>query len=226
MKYMVYKHIFPNNKVYIGITTKTNPKERWRGGSGYSNNDLMTKAIKKYGWENIKHEILYKNLTEEEAKQKEVELIKYYKSNNSKYGYNLSSGGESSKGYKHTKEQIQKQIINRKRPTYTKETIQKMSKATKEVWNRPGHREKMKQIFKNIIPRKGYTLSKEHKEKISRTRKVKYIKFVETGEDFRGTRDVSEKLNIDRRQIMRILKNEYGFKSARGLHFEYIYPVR
>lgn len=222
MKYMVYKHTFPNNKIYIGITTKTNPKERWRGGSGYSNNDLMTKAIKKYGWENIKHEILYKNLTEEEAKQKEIELIAKYKSTNHQFGYNISTGGETSKGYKHTQEQIEKQKKNREPPIYTKELREKMSKKNKEIWSNPEYKQKMKEIFKNRKPKNHYKISEQGKENIKKSRKVKYIKCIETGTVFRGTRDVSKKLKIDRRQIMRILKKECGFKSAKGLHFEYI----
>ena len=33
-KYCVYKHIFPNNKVYIGVTCQK-PEYRWRNGKGY-----------------------------------------------------------------------------------------------------------------------------------------------------------------------------------------------
>ena len=34
MNYTVYKHICPNNKVYIGITVKK-PEVRWNKGLGY-----------------------------------------------------------------------------------------------------------------------------------------------------------------------------------------------
>lgn len=33
--YTVYKHTFPNGKIYIGIT-KQAPSKRWRNGTGYS----------------------------------------------------------------------------------------------------------------------------------------------------------------------------------------------
>ena len=63
----------------------------------------------KYGWGNIKHEILYDHLTKAEACKKEIELIKRHKSNISDFGYNHSSGGEmSSKGCKKTEEQKKK----------------------------------------------------------------------------------------------------------------------
>ena len=106
--YTVYKHTSPNGKIYIGITGK-NPKHRWSNGNAYSNNKYFTNAINKYGWDNFTHEILFENLTKEAACQKEIELIKEYKSNNSEFGYNQSSGGEHSYfGCKHTQEQKQK----------------------------------------------------------------------------------------------------------------------
>lgn len=67
--YSVYKHTFPNSKIYVGITFR-NPKIRWGNGNNYSNNKYMTNAIRKYGWNNISHEILFTGLTKE--KQQEV----------------------------------------------------------------------------------------------------------------------------------------------------------
>lgn len=92
-KYYVYKHTTPNEKVYIGITCK-NPSYRWNGGNGYKGQAFYN-AILKYGWLNIRHEILFDNLTKEEAEQKEIELIAEYRSNDRQYGYNISSGGEN-----------------------------------------------------------------------------------------------------------------------------------
>ena len=90
--YTVYMHICPNGKKYIGIT-QINPEKRWRRGSGYYSNKHFYNAIRKCGWDNIQHKILYKNLTKEEAEQKEIELISYYKSNQKNYGYNIENGG-------------------------------------------------------------------------------------------------------------------------------------
>lgn len=91
--YTVYKHTCPNNKVYIGITCHT-VSERWRSGRGYRT-QFFYRAIKKYGWHNIKHEILFENLTKEEAEAKEIELISVYRSNDKKYGYNIENGGQA-----------------------------------------------------------------------------------------------------------------------------------
>ena len=91
-KYTVYKHTFPNGKVYIGITCRL--KDRWVGNGHAYNQQFVFNAILKYSWNNIKHEILYSGLTKEEACQKEIELIAKYKSNDRKYGYNISLGGD------------------------------------------------------------------------------------------------------------------------------------
>lgn len=107
MSYIVYKHTCPNGKVYIGIT-KQAPNKRWLNGLGYEHNNYFFKAIKKYGWQNIKHEILFNNLNEKEAKEKEIELIKYYKSNQREYGYNITNGGDGVHGFKHTEETLSK----------------------------------------------------------------------------------------------------------------------
>lgn len=87
----VYKHTAPNGKVYIGITSKS-PEQRWKNGNGYSN-QLFGRAIAKYGWENIQHEIIESNLNECDAKKLEKQLIKKYKSNEKLFGYNVSDGG-------------------------------------------------------------------------------------------------------------------------------------
>jgi hypothetical protein len=126
MNYYVYIHIFPNDKVYIGITQQK-PLKRWNGGYGYKNQKIIYNAILKYGWNNIKHKILYENLTKEEAEQKEIELITKHNSTNRKYGYNISNGGNckgalneitkkkisiANKGKKRTEEQ--KEYIRRR----------------------------------------------------------------------------------------------------------------
>ena len=90
--YCVYMHIFPNGKRYIGITC-CQPYRRWQKGYGYRNQAKIYNAIKKYGWENIRHEILFDGLTLEEANQKEIELIQKYKT--IAHGYNVELGGKA-----------------------------------------------------------------------------------------------------------------------------------
>ncbi len=89
--YYVYKHTAPSGKSYIGITSN-NPLYRWQNGLGYTGQPKFYKAIKKYGWDNISHEILEEGLTKEQACEKEIAYIKQYDSFNN--GYNASAGGE------------------------------------------------------------------------------------------------------------------------------------
>lgn len=147
--YIVYMHVFPNNKKYIGITSKK-PKQRWESGTGYRTQRLMYRAIQKYEWDNIEHKILYINLTKEEAEQKEIELIKRYKTNNPKYGYNVENGGNS---------------IGK----HSKETRKKISYANKGKKN-----PKVSQFNKGNKYCVGRIISEETKKKISNSNKGKH----------------------------------------------------
>lgn len=91
--YYVYRHIFPNEKSYIGISGKAIEKRWGANGYYYSNQPKIWKAICKYGWDNVRHEILYYNLDEETAKKIEQEMIIKYDSIND--GYNSSIGGNN-----------------------------------------------------------------------------------------------------------------------------------
>lgn len=91
--YVVYKHTTPSGKVYIGITCQ-DIRKRWKNGKGYELCTAFNRAINKYGWENITHEVLFAGLSKQEAIKKEIELISFYKSDTPEHGYNLTTGGE------------------------------------------------------------------------------------------------------------------------------------
>ena len=95
--YTVYNHKNKlNNKLYIGITNQRPPQNRWKKeGSGYKSSPHFYSAIQKYGWDNFEHNILFENLTREEACNKEKELIAEYNTTNNRFGYNMTTGGES-----------------------------------------------------------------------------------------------------------------------------------
>lgn len=99
-KWCVYIHTAPSGKKYVGITSQT-PNARWRNGKGYKNSVAFNNAIKKYGWENISHEIIAERLSEDAAKKLEVQTIEKYNSNNKAFGYNISSGGDGAVGVSH-----------------------------------------------------------------------------------------------------------------------------
>lgn len=101
-KWTVYMHINKiNGKKYIGITS-TKPEKRWKNGHGYKK-QMFYNAIKKYGWDNFEHKILYTELTECDAKSKEIELIDKYNTVFKEFGYNNDIGGGIGKiGVKNT----------------------------------------------------------------------------------------------------------------------------
>ena len=72
--YTVYQHKNKiNGKVYIGITMQE-PEKRWGvNGRNYKSSPHFYSAIQKYGWDNFEHNILFTNLTKEEACLKEQE---------------------------------------------------------------------------------------------------------------------------------------------------------
>lgn len=103
-KWCVYMHTNKiNGKKYVGITSKE-PHKRWGKNGIHYKSQLFYRAINKYGWDKFEHEILFTNLEEKEAKQKEIELIKKYKSKNRNFGYNLTDGGDGTVGIKISEE--------------------------------------------------------------------------------------------------------------------------
>lgn len=87
-----------NNKVYIGLSIDI--KERWRAHRSrpfQSNckqyNSHLYRAIRKYGLENFKFEII-EECNPENLEDREIYWIKYYQAKNPNFGYNLTDGGE------------------------------------------------------------------------------------------------------------------------------------
>lgn len=117
MSYVVYKHISLSGRVYIGIT-KQKPEYRWNHGKNYRKDQLLFyRAIKKYGWDNFTHIILYEGLSEKDAKNIEISLIKQYKALG--ISYNITDGGDGGKG------------LHGKRKPHTEEAKRKMSQSRK-----------------------------------------------------------------------------------------------
>lgn len=137
----VYLHIvpmevsgYPHNKYYVGITSKEDCEKRWEHGFGYRGNEHFFKAICKYGWDNIIHQIIASSLTHQEACDMEKLFIALYNSKNPQYGYNKTYGGEGSIGVKmKADERIRRSnaFKGEKNPFYgkkhTSETKNKMS---------------------------------------------------------------------------------------------------
>lgn len=141
-KHIVYKHTAPSGKIYIGVTGRK-AKDRWDSGHGYRQNKYFWNAIQKYGWKNIKSEIIFENLSSEDAFLKEQELIVLYESNDREKGYNLSNGGKGgSLGAKLSKETRKKMSLSRtgsKHPMFGKKHSLKTRNKLSEIMSGENH---------------------------------------------------------------------------------------
>ena len=119
---------------------------------------------------NFEHEILYERLTEEQAKEKEKYLILKHKSNQRKYGYNISSGGESRSGTSLTeehKEKIRQANLGKK---VSQETRRKLSVSSTRRWKDAGYIQHMREINSGVN-NKMYGKKMSDKEKLKRNAK-------------------------------------------------------
>lgn len=140
MKYMFYIYKITNkinNKIYIGKTN--NPYQRIhshlhfaRHGNTnefYKNNgkyNYIHRSITKYGKDNFTFEIIDQNEDEDIIFALEIFYISKYQTQNIKYGYNMTKGGEGASGRKHSenaKQKIREKAIGRLHSTETKNKL-------------------------------------------------------------------------------------------------------
>ena len=225
--FCVYKHTAPNGKVYIGITAD-NPSHRWNNGNGYKANEHFYSAIQKYGWNNFKHEILVDGLTKAEACQKEIEMIKQYKSNDRAFGYNISIGGEATAlGSHHTEETKMKMSESRHGVNAywfgkhrSSETIEKIIKAKQ---GKPMHEITRKALLYAVQHQTAETRQKISDSLIGNTRAAKHkVLCVETGIVYESISDASRKTKIDRSSISRACNNIKKDNIAGNHHWKFI----
>lgn len=209
--YCVYKHTFPNGKVYIGITCE-NPKDRWKkDGSGYltkkKNGEyrqpLMAYAVIKYGWDSVEHEILFSGLIKEEAESKEQELIAKYKSNNRDFGYNIANGGSVNQHSEETKRKISEAQKGKKRGPTPEETKEKIRKANTGKHPSEEIRKRMSE------GKKGKSNGQE-----------KPVICIETGIIYSSLKEAEEKTGIFHSNISKVCNNK-GLKTTGGYHWQY-----
>lgn len=84
--YVVYAHIAPDGKRYIGYSKATG--RRWRRGEGYQKNKRFYEDILRIGWDNFEHVILKDKLSLNEARELERRKILEYGSWQEDKGYN------------------------------------------------------------------------------------------------------------------------------------------
>ena len=170
-----------NGKIYIG-------KHEGRENDNYlGSGEMFQRALRKYGKENFKREILRRCETLHELRIWEHVYIKKYHSQDPNIGYNIASGDVNSSEYNPAKlpevrEKIRKATKKRmsnpeNTPMYgkhhteeTKKKISEIRKCKKIKWTDEARR-KMSEQRKG---KKGYKMSDETKKKLSEIAKKRF----------------------------------------------------
>jgi len=171
--FYVYALTDPRNNdrfFYIGKGTKSRANHHLRLSTNVENNSKQAtvKAIRNDGFEPA-IVYLFSQLTEEQAHQKEIELIALYGRKDLGLGHltNLTNGGEGTSGHKHTEETKQK-MRDADRSKYTR--VKPMSEAqklaqSKRMTGQPGRCTGYKWTKEQRVD-----LSKAHKGKAGTTK--------------------------------------------------------
>ena len=143
-----------NGKMYIGQTTRTNPRTRWIGHlskfrSGKNNQPRLFSAFKKYGVENFSFEVINDTCASvDELNRLEQVMIATLRTQ--KFGYNIDGGGRN-------------RLVS-------DETRERLSIAHK---GKPGHPVSEETRLKIAASHRGVKLSPEHCRRLSESRKGK-----------------------------------------------------
>ncbi|MDY4818663.1 MAG: NUMOD3 domain-containing DNA-binding protein [Bacilli bacterium] len=189
-EWAIYMHTFPNDKKYIGVTVineNETPEQaclkRWRpDGSGYKT-QRVGRAIKKYGWDNVKHEILFERVSEDEVDDLEISLIKKYNCQiDEGGGYNVDYGGKHRIVSDYTRKKLSEALSGENHPYYgthrSEETKKRIGQAqigkfiSEETRKRISKAQTWQKGENN--PRYGQHCTDETKEKIRKALKGKY----------------------------------------------------
>lgn len=231
--YSVYCHTNKHNgKRYFGITGTT-PKERWGNGRNYRSSRHFNFAINKYGWDGFTHEVIADGLTRDEACKMEKSLIEKYNTTDERYGYNLSTGGESgAAGVTQRKEDREKRSKSLKGRKFSEETRRKISEAAKGRTFSPETLEKMsaakkgkplsaEHVRKIAEANRGKKMSDEAKSKIRESRRgiMKPVYCFETDMVYESISEAARQLCIERTNLKATLKGKH--KHCGGYHFKY-----
>ena len=216
--YTVYQHKNKiNGKNYIGITMQE-PEKRWRKGKGYKSSQYFYSAIQKYGWDNFEHNILFTELTKEEACLKEQELIKQFDSMNREHGYNSTSGGDIFSMNEETKQKISQAMMSNKNGLghpCSEEKKKKISEAQKGREFTKEHKQKLSEAAKNHhVP-----CSEDKKQTLKKKSHKKPVYCEELDKVFESVQECGRQLGIPATNISKLC-NGRG-KTLKGYHLRY-----
>ena len=211
-RYIVYCHISPSGKRYIGATRNSVEERAGNNGSGYRGCTTFYNAIQKYGWDNFEHVILESNLDVDEAFLKEKYYISLFDTTNPLYGYNISPGGAgciSEDGSKRIKlaQKKKKAPIGRVVP---KDERQKISDSVKKYHSK--HKTKKGECPIEVKEKNKESKRYENKIIVKKDMRGKILSIYESS----GTASLEN--NINQKQISAVINGEQ--KTAGGFVWE------
>lgn len=224
-----------NGKRYIGITSQK-PTNRWGNGHGYKRCPFFYASILKYGWDTFRHEILYTNLTQDDAEKLEIELIAKYETQNPDKGYNLSSGGGVNSGF-HRSEEFKQKVSETRKLRYSGKNHNRygthLSEETKKKIRdaqigKPRKSDSCKKMSESAKKRwsSDNVLEREHLKVLNSGKnspKAKAVRCIETGKIYSTITEASKNAHIDNSCIVRCCKGNRN--TAGGYHWKYVKAV-
>ena len=186
---VIYKYTSPSNKIYIGQTLDEKIRKRRHRTITIKSSTKFGNALKKYGFINFKYEVLFRSEWTDDILNLQIILnnleIKYIKEFNSlEEGYNLTSGGDGIKSFKHsdeTKKKISNTSLN-----MSDETKLKISESSK---GKVVSQETRDKISRSSI---GKIMSEEAKINMSKAQKGK----VYTEQQIQKYKDRNKTINL------------------------------
>ena len=167
-----------NNKIYIGLSSKSVNESTNYYGSGR----LINEAIIKYGRENFHKEIIEDNIEDfEQLKNREIYWIETLKSHVSFDNYNLTLGGDGVLGFTQTKETkkiLSKQTSTRNKrnwedPEYRANMLNHLHNRSIEIKEKVGN--SLRGIPKSDEARKNMSIAKKGKPQSNKAKEAQRI---------------------------------------------------
>ena len=216
--YTIYKATnLINQKVYIGFDSKWPYRKSSHKWAAKHYDYKFYRAINKYGWEHFQWDIVYQSLDYSYTKDiMENYFICEYNSYHA--GYNSTLGGDGSRGYKQSAEQIARRVaINKekqtgqKRPNTSKSLTGKSNPSAKARMlgpNNPGKLLKNKEKYRLLYTGSG-SINYDHTIysfiNITTNEQVSMTQY-----EFRTTYSLSSSA------VSRLVNKVYGYKSVKG----------
>ncbi len=222
-----------NGMIYIGKTINFYARMDCYKSKNAKEQPKLYNAIKKYGWDNFKLEIIEANISEDVLLNREKYWIKYLNTfdiSNKNAGYNLTAGGDGFvSGETHpnktpeAKEKLSKSKLGSLNPMFGKE----FSKDHKKALSEAGKGRKMPEssirkgaknnnFGKPPIP----VVQKAFRE--ANEKRKKPFKRRETGEIFNSLNEACNKYEINKSNLSKHLKRTMDRIGIKGMQFDYI----